>query len=591
MAPTAIKKGYILIPVFYLILSISFLVLHFTENNTAVPAKDTIFVLDWEALSGFYGKEDTLGSAALQSGGLSFVFSKEYPLLLSDGSGNETEVLPISFSGGEKSISILFENEMILNLQADKNNEDIFSISFEMIPDRTASIIRIPVASDSPLSVQSIIPAVYYDSPAGTTIILPDSASVYDPETGHLVLAADKSSFQVIQLDKTIDPLVYWFTSDGYFTSRTEYDQAVKQFIDKTYAGLADYRWVENRVDWGIKPFEEQSLTVFMAENLKRGRLDEFSTRMEATYKTRQYYTGVSSAFFFGNIISQFDGTVRVINNKISDLAYRASRRDMSLFENEDLVIYMKSIHADKLNSNTAAFLDKLKDSYKPDLVSLTAILEIYLNLDKIKGLEKVNFNPFKTCIDSYLLPDITHESGTIQFRQNADSRLLIRTGLVLAGLGEKEGNELLASIGRDLIIQILSSADKSGILPEETGPSADSGNKIFPEFVYPLFSDRFYPKQTRKDNIQVYSLCGTEITKKGDSVVFEFSGIKNLSHNIVIEGLGSVSDVIIYGESSEPAPDFQYRETGGWFYDNDRDILYLKIRHNSEKETLSVFF
>ena len=60
MAPTAIKKGYLLIPVIYLIFSISFLVLHFTDNNTSVPAKDTIFVLDWEALSEYILEKDLL---------------------------------------------------------------------------------------------------------------------------------------------------------------------------------------------------------------------------------------------------------------------------------------------------------------------------------------------------------------------------------------------------------------------------------------------------------------------------------------------------------------------------------------------------
>ena len=69
MAPTKIKKGYILIPVFYLIFSISFLILHFTDNKTSdAHAKDTIFILDREALTGLNGENDSAASVILQSG-------------------------------------------------------------------------------------------------------------------------------------------------------------------------------------------------------------------------------------------------------------------------------------------------------------------------------------------------------------------------------------------------------------------------------------------------------------------------------------------------------------------------------------------
>ena len=171
-------------------------------------------------------------------------------------------------------------------------------------------------------------------------------------------------------------------------------------------------------------------------------------------------------------------------------------------------------------------------------------------------------------------------------------------SGSTIGTAGEGSPQALALNLGNALFVSAVSFADRDGALPAEVTATADglvpSDSRLSSSRIYPFLTDNnFYPRvvSLQKElgqNIRVWTSAqavGAVQRAGGFEITLDFA--INATHYLVMRGVEPFEAMEMYGQSWNGDWRFQTYNVGGWFYNRQEQVLFMKIRHRDKIERL----
>jgi hypothetical protein len=162
----------------------------------------------------------------------------------------------------------------------------------------------------------------------------------------------------------------------------------------------------------------------------------------------------------------------------------------------------------------------------------------------------------------------------------------------------ERRAQGFAGRLGNSMLISALSFADESGALPAEITVSAggftSSDSRIAPSRLYPFLSgNNYFPRVVSLQaelgqNVRVWTSAravGAVQRADGFEITFDFAAGE--THYVVIRGLEPFSGMEMYGQPWNGDRRFQIYDVGGWYYEQGKEVFFVKLRHRSNIERL----
>ncbi|MCF6335733.1 MAG: hypothetical protein L3J12_08330, partial [Spirochaetales bacterium] len=173
-----------------------------------------------------------------------------------------------------------------------------------------------------------------------------------------------------------------------------------------------------------------------------------------------------------------------------------------------------------------------------------------------------------------------------------------IRTGLALYEIGRIESDNLFETIGRSMVVSVLSLTDELGLIPEFIDREGEfHGDSYYgADTLYSnLVSNEYYPhvvnfKGTAGTDISVWTAANSvNFNSSAASSVFSFTYPRGSVHHLVIKGIEPFKSLQMNGINWNSDKRFQYYSSG-WVYNRDEKTLYIKLTQKkiSEKVVLN---
>jgi len=210
------------------------------------------------------------------------------------------------------------------------------------------------------------------------------------------------------------------------------------------------------------------------------------------------------------------------------------------------------------------------------------------------------------------VLPHIFQRDSRLMYRaySDADSAaravtavnpfVQLRVARALQLYSTVQDNDLAGALGNSLLMSALSSMDSNGSLPVEIIFEADTvqptDSMFSPAEVYPFMSDNnYYPRvvSLRRElgsDIRLWTgaqAVGAVQRADGFEITFDFAAGE--TEFIVMRGIDPFASLEMYGLTWNGDWRFQNYDVGGWFYDRQRRVLYMKLRHTEKVERIRI--
>jgi hypothetical protein len=189
----------------------------------------------------------------------------------------------------------------------------------------------------------------------------------------------------------------------------------------------------------------------------------------------------------------------------------------------------------------------------------------------------------------------LENESGKI------DVYLSILAGRIFIRAGNAENDQVLESIGRDLIISALNLSDRQGFLPKNI-LFADmvlrgTEGRIAPEDVYSLLVDNpYYPRfidLTRQlgPGAWLYTAANMQdVNISPARIIFRFQFPVGEAHHFVFHGAKPYTEIQLWKISWRIDPNFERYNIGAYFIP-ERNLFMAKYNHRNREEEFLMSF
>ncbi|MCF7914842.1 MAG: hypothetical protein K9L66_06740, partial [Spirochaetaceae bacterium] len=120
------------------------------------------------------------------------------------------------------------------------------------------------------------------------------------------------------------------------------------------------------------------------------------------------------------------------------------------------------------------------------------------------------------------------------------------------------------------------------------------SDSRITPSRLYPFLSENnYFPRvvSLQKElgpNVRVWTSAravGAVQRADGFEITFDFAAGE--THYVIIRGLEPFSGMEMYGQPWNGDRRFQTYDVGGWYYEQERGVFFVKLRHRTNIERL----
>ncbi len=210
------------------------------------------------------------------------------------------------------------------------------------------------------------------------------------------------------------------------------------------------------------------------------------------------------------------------------------------------------------------------------------------------------------------VLPHIFQRDSRLMYRAYSDAEsevkavtavnpfVQLRVARALQMYSTVQDNDLAGALGNSLLMSVLSSMDSNGSLPAEIifeGDTVQPTDSMFsPAEVYPFITDNsYYPRvvSLRRElgsDIRLWTgarAVGAVQRADGFEITFDFAAGE--TEFIVMRGIEPFASLEMYGLTWNGDWRFQNYDVGGWFYDRERRVLYMKLRHTEKVERIRI--
>ncbi len=466
---TKIRNIYYLVPLFFLFITVFMLFLEF--NN-----RDNIFNIQIDAirLSGFGEQgldKNNISNAKLTVPGLTINLSKE-PITILSSEGSVSSVDITGYESTESGFILSFTKSLLITISSNESTSLVFDIEYSGDTDDT---LVLPVDFMSDLHQVSFLPCYSYTVSGINYMFSARSGSIIDMTAGSLILPlTDKSASIVIDEIGDKDPLQYYFFGKAGPVSTDLYESTVENFIGKAYEGWREGRFNSENGDWilanGKNGFDNNLITSFISESLKRGRLAQIENIINTLGNKESEYNFLS-ATFTGNVVDTNSLRRDMDDTLKKRISTAAKSGDLSLFHEKNLMQELTWISSSALNRDFSEFVSSIDLGKRFEPAVLTGMVEVYIASVKLENDQYIDLMRLYSIIEEQIFPALIRINNGLFLAGGKESYydtfLSIRTGLALYDIGKFESNDLFETIGRSMIVSVLSLTDESGLIPE----------------------------------------------------------------------------------------------------------------------------
>ncbi len=594
---TKISNIYFLVPLFFLFIT-GFLI--FLEFST----RDNIFNIHIDNIrlsgSGEQGLDkNNVSNIKLTVPGLVMNLSKE-PISILDSEGNISYADLTGYIISESGFTLSFTNSLIISISTDKSTSIIFDIEYS---ENSADTMVLPVELMSDLYRVSYLPCYSYTVSGTNYMFTASSGSVFDMTAESLMLPlTGKSASIVIDEIGDKDPLQYYFFGEKGPVSTDSHESIIENFIGTAYEGWRKGRFNPENSEWlladGTYGFGNNLFTSFIAESLKRGRLAQIENIVEKITDHESDFTFLS-ATFSGNVVNA-NSTRRKMDDTLKKrISTAAKTMDLTLFHEANLMQELTWISSSALIRDFSEFVNSIDLSKRFEPAVLTGMVEVYKDSIKIEADQYKDLMRLYSIIEEQIFPALTRVNDGLFLAGGKeslfDTLLSIRTGLALYEIGRIESDNLFETIGRSIVVSVLSLTDESGLIPEFIDREGNiHGSSYYgADLLYPnLVSNEYYPhvvnfKGTSGTDISVWTAASTvSYASNKNSSVFEFTYPRGGIHHIVIKGVEPFKNLQMNGINWNSDSRFQYYSSG-WVYKREEKTLYIKLTQKRTREII----
>ena len=378
------------------------------------------------------------------------------------------------------------------------------------------------------------------------------------------------------------------------------YNAVVNNWYERSYALWTQL--VRNQND-------EELVSAFMAESLKRGRYNSAAAAVPIAFlngNRRTYY----SAVFFGrladsSVLLEAADTAKV--NRIS--------RDIRVGNSLEFLKEEKALEFLTLTGNTelvnyAAGIARSFDELSITLELLPGILESYAAWKKYRPSSE---NPFERLIPAGLevLPSALILAGDSSrvfacFEKKADLEFNLRLGKSLLFWADDKGDRNWAALARSLILSSLLQSEESltslviigdnGAITDDVSSPAVGANGLRQARFSRLLDDRNFPRavsiETTPASIWAWTAASvTGVNREANVLNIAVDFPANETHYMILKGIPAFSKIQLYNIDYPSDPQFEGYNSSGWVYNAASGTLLVKMRHRNDTEFIRVYF
>ena len=594
---TKIRNIYYLVPLFFLFVTGLMLFLEFSNRDNFFNITIGNIQLTGVGEQGL--DKNNLSDVKLSVPGLIINLSKE-PITILSMEGTDLTADLTGYVTTDSGFSLSFTNSLIITISTNESTSIVFNIEYTEGKDKA---LVLPVDFLSDLHQVSFLPCYSYTVSGGKYMFAAKSGSVFDITAGSLTIPlSSKSASIVIDEIGDKDPLQYYFFGEKGPASTDLYESTVENFIGTAYEGWRNERFDSQRGNWiladGTNGFDNNLLTSFISESLKRGRLAQIENIINAISSKEDEFTYLS-ATFSGNVVNA-NTSRRIRNDSLKKRISTASKtEDLTLFHEANLIQELNWISSSALIRVFNEFVSSIDLGKRFEPAILTGMVETYMASVKFENNQYKDLMRLYSIIEEQIFPALTRINDGLFLEDGNenlfDTLLSIRTGLALYEIGKIESNSLFETIGRSMVVSILSLSDDSGLIPEfiDREGGIHGSSYYGADILYSnLISNEYYPhvvnfKGTAGTDISIWTASNAVSYKANkNSSVFEFTFPRGGVHHVVIKGIEPFKNLQMNGINWNSDKRFQYYSSG-WVYEREEKTLYVKLTQKRAREKI----
>lgn len=594
---TKIRNIYYLVPLFFLFITVFMLFLEYSNRDNLFNIQIDTIKLSGSGEQGL--DKNSISNVKLTVPGLSIDLSKE-PITILSSEGSVSSIDLTGYVSTESGFMLSFTKSLVITISTNESTSIVFDIEYT---GETEDTLVLPVDFMSDLHQVSFLPCYSYTVSGTNYMFSARSGSIFDMTAGSLMLPlTDKSASIVIDEIGEKDPLQYYFFGKMGPVSTDLYESTVENFISTAYEGWRESRFNSDTGNWiladGSIGFDNDLIASFISESIKRGRLAQIENIVNKVGDKENEFTFLSAAFT-GNVVNSNSLRREIDDNLKKRISLAAKSGDHTIFHETNLMEELTWISSSALNRDFSEFVASIDLGKRFEPTVLTGMVEVYKDSVKIENDQYNDLMRLYSVIEEQIFPALTRVNNGLYLAGGKeiffDTLLSIRTGLALYDIGKMESNTLFETIGRSMIVSVLTLADDSGLVPEFIDREGNiQGSSYFgADFLYSkLISNEFYPhainfKGTAGSDISVWTAANTiTYVSNKNSSEFEFTYPRGGVHHVVIKGVEPFNSLQMNGINWNSDKRFQYYSSG-WVYEREEKTLYLKLTQKRTREKI----
>ena len=607
-------RRYFIVPVVYLAAIFGLLFLQFSGTLTVRRSIGNLRFTG-TLISGADETSQQITGARIEYQGIVFQFSEEDPLVLANDEGQDTRLLPQYYEIEENELRVFFSDESMVRFEVastDPPELHVFPtptnqwprfgrllLPYRVAPTAHASAVN--PASPETQTVEFEQRSYFFSTPPRTT---------FDQAQGRLIIPLSSSSQMVryAQMsEERANVIEAAFGNNQREVSTAAYQNAIDEYLETGYETWGGARFNGGSGTWDMRDqaprFSEEILTAYLAEAWRRNEYTTAFNQMRRAADLHPEQVGLLSSVFLGNLRPVTDRFVSSDEQRTLALASRLRASDPTVFREEDLLSFAALRGSESLYQQVVSFARDV-DYRTVDLPTAVGMLSAAVDQIHPSAAATEATERFLVIVEERILPAV-RQFEDFFFLETAQGEIevywSIRAGQLLNEVGRRQGDQLLRTVGRNLVLSGLQLADPQGFIPEFLffGDAGIQGREssFGPERLYTVFSDNpWYPRMR-----PMYSALGagsfvwsiadfTEFDLGAETFQFRVRSPANRTHYMVFHGIPDFESMLLFGLQWRNDPRFE-SYIKGRHYDPNTNTLMIKYTDDTVEEDIALFF
>lgn len=390
------------------------------------------------------------------------------------------------------------------------------------------------------------------------------------------------------------------------------WNKLISSWRDKAWQSLSGSNfsldnagWKNSDTDSPDYRFDEASFIAYMAEAMRREQFDTakaLQIAVKAKHSEKISWQSVPLAGKTNIAMTAFDEAKLLELRTIENLV---QTKTASLFYKSDIIHFLFDMAPYSL-AREAMSMARQADFSKADPLQASSLLEAMMDT---KNYLKDEENPFLKAaelVDRTIIPAIRKIDGAFFIQSDTsgrcDSMLNLKIAKTLIRLGESSDKSLYTGIGQTIIASLLNLSDPDGSIPSFININGDSYAKsqerLKASNIYKFIGDNtYYPhyisffKTLGPGSWAWTSAQDLKIESNPEKTVISAFYPTDYIHYLVLYGVKPYVKVQLYGIDYNMDANFENYNASGYFYKRTSNVMYVKMRHKTQKEDLSLYY